>query len=120
LDGSVASDDSVSRVYNFGDATALTAGQTGGGVDEKDTYGLIARVDAVFVKVTSQHRATNGHYLINGRTAPSTTINIQASPDLVQPFLTIGTATSDASGTFEFEDVNAASFSKRFYRASYP
>ncbi len=119
LDGSIASDDSVSRVYNFGNATALTAGQTGG-VDEKDSYGLIARVDAVFIRVTSQHRATNGHFLINGRTAPTTAINIQASPDLVQPFVTIGSTTSEASGAFEFEDVNAASFSKRFYRASYP
>ena len=46
LDGTTASGDSVSRVYNFGDATATVAGQTGG-VDEKDSYGLITRFNAI-------------------------------------------------------------------------
>jgi Dockerin type I domain len=40
------SGDSVSRVYNYGDATATTAGQSGG-VDEKDTYGLVAQFGSI-------------------------------------------------------------------------
>jgi hypothetical protein len=46
VDGTSASGDSVSRVYNYGDVTAATAGQTGG-VDEKDTYGLITKFNAI-------------------------------------------------------------------------
>jgi hypothetical protein len=46
LDGTNANGDSVSRVYNYGDATAAAAGQTGG-VDEKDSYGLITRFNAI-------------------------------------------------------------------------
>src|SRR5260370_14258870 len=46
LDGTTGSGVSVSRVYNYGDATAATAGQTGG-VDEKDSYGLITRFNAI-------------------------------------------------------------------------
>jgi len=46
LDGTSASSDSVSRVYNYGDVSAATAGQTGL-VDEKDTYGLIAQFNAI-------------------------------------------------------------------------
>lgn len=46
LDGTSASGDSVSRVYNLGDASATSAGQTGG-VDEKDSYGLITRFNAI-------------------------------------------------------------------------
>ena len=46
LDGTSAAGDSVSRVYNLGDASAATAGQTGG-VDEKDSYGLITRFSAI-------------------------------------------------------------------------
>jgi hypothetical protein len=46
LDGTTASGDSISRVYNYGDATAATAGPTGG-VDEKDSYGLITRFNAI-------------------------------------------------------------------------
>lgn len=43
LDASSASGDSVSRVYNYGDAAAANAGQTGG-VEEKDTLGLVAQL----------------------------------------------------------------------------
>jgi hypothetical protein len=46
LDGTSATGDSVSRVYNFGDVTAIAAGKTGG-VDEKDSYGLITRFNAI-------------------------------------------------------------------------
>jgi len=46
LDGTSTSGDSVSRVYNYGDVAATTAGQTGG-VDEKDTYGLITQFNAI-------------------------------------------------------------------------
>ena len=46
IDGTAASDDSVSRVYNYGDADATVAGQTGG-LDEKDSYGLITRFNAI-------------------------------------------------------------------------
>jgi len=46
LDGTSATGDSVSRVYNYGDVTATAAGQTGG-VDEKDTYGLITKFNAI-------------------------------------------------------------------------
>jgi hypothetical protein len=119
LDGTSAVGDATSRVYNFGDASASSAGQTGG-VDEKDSYGLITRFDAIFVKITSESRAANGHFIVNGQTAASTTVTIQASPDLIQPFTTIGTATSDTSGAFVFEDTGASSFTRRFYRATYP
>jgi Dockerin type I domain len=46
LDGTSTGGDSVSRVYNYGDVTAATAGQTGG-VDEKDTFGLITKFNAI-------------------------------------------------------------------------
>ena len=46
LDGTSAAGDSVSRVYNYGDVNATTAGQTGG-VDEKDSYGLITKFNAI-------------------------------------------------------------------------
>lgn len=46
LDGTNATGDSVSRLYNYGNVTATAAGQTGG-VDEKDTYGLITKFNAI-------------------------------------------------------------------------
>lgn len=46
LDGTSTVGDSVSRVYNYGDVTAVTAGHTGG-VDEKDSFGLITQFNAI-------------------------------------------------------------------------
>ena len=46
LDGTLVTGDAISRAYNYGDATAATVGQSGG-VDEKDTYGLITRFNAI-------------------------------------------------------------------------
>ena len=55
MDGTAASGDSVSRVYNYGDVNAAAAGQTGG-VDEKDSYGLITR----FNTISAASRKTHG------------------------------------------------------------
>jgi hypothetical protein len=46
------------------------------------------------------------------------TYTIQASADMTT-WVNIGTATADANGVCQFDDVNAASFSHRFYRAVY-
>ncbi|HWY50503.1 MAG TPA: alkaline phosphatase family protein [Chthoniobacterales bacterium] len=46
LDGTGLTGDSVSRVYNYGNVTATAAGQSGG-VDEKDTFGLITKFSAI-------------------------------------------------------------------------
>ncbi len=46
IDGSSATGDSISRVYNYGNFSATTAGQTGG-IDEKDSYGLVTRFNAI-------------------------------------------------------------------------
>ena len=54
LDGTLAAGDSVSRVYNYGNATATVAGQTGG-VDEKDTYGLVAQFGAISAVSRKNH-----------------------------------------------------------------
>jgi hypothetical protein len=56
MDGTTASGDSVSRVYNYGDATATTAGQTGG-ADEKDSYGLITRFNTISAASRKIHGA---------------------------------------------------------------
>lgn len=46
LDGTMATSDPVSRAYNYGDVNAAMVGQTGG-VDQKDTLGLITRFNAI-------------------------------------------------------------------------
>jgi hypothetical protein len=72
------------------------------------------------LKITAITRLTNGHMMISGTSDPLLSLQIQASPDLVAPFAKIGSTTSDPTGAFQFEDVDAATFTKRFYRAAYP
>jgi hypothetical protein len=72
------------------------------------------------LSVESVRHAPSDHFDISGQAAPSTPVNIEASPDLVSPFQSIGTTTADSSGTFQFDDASAPSLIKRFYRASYP
>jgi hypothetical protein len=71
------------------------------------------------LQITSASRS-NGHFSLTGLTVPNASVNIQASPDLIAPFVTIDTVTADANGAFNYLDVNSSSFQKRFYRAAFP
>ena len=75
---------------------------------------------AASVKIVSTARLANQHILITAQGVPNRLNSIQASPDLIQPFVAIGTALADANGNFTFDDPNAGSFSQRFYRAAFP
>jgi hypothetical protein len=55
--------DGISRVYNLGDAAALTAGQTGSGF-QMDTFGAVTR----FVSTSTPPVATPPHTLLNSAT----------------------------------------------------
>ena len=74
----------------------------------------------VVLKITSITRLPNTHILLQCLGVPSRNHTIAASPDLIAPFNSIATALAAPDGTFQFEDVNAASFTKRFYRLSFP
>ena len=72
------------------------------------------------LKITRLTKSLSSHGIIAGEATPLGSVDIQASPDLVAPFVTIGSVTANANGAFEFEDADAAGMSKRFYRAVYP
>jgi hypothetical protein len=72
------------------------------------------------LRITSITHLANGHIQIQGLSASNVSVRIEASPDLITPFTTLSTVLADADGTFQFEDANAGSFTKRFYRAASP
>ena len=72
------------------------------------------------LKIVSTTRLANQHIMLTGVGVPNRLNTIQASPDLIQPFVAIGSALADASGNFTFDDGSAGSFTQRFYRASFP
>lgn len=72
------------------------------------------------VKIDKVTRLANGHILVQGSGVPFQSHTLQASPDLVQPFVTIGPVTAGGDGNFQFDDADAPSFAMRFYRVTYP
>ena len=71
------------------------------------------------LEMTSPRRADDG-FVLTGRGVPLSSINIEASPDLVTSFGFLATVTADATGAFEYTDTDASTFEQRFYRAVYP
>jgi hypothetical protein len=83
--------------------------------------GSAIRFVAPVFKVKSITRLTNHHMLLNCLGAPSLLNHIQASPDLSSgSFVTLGAASADSGGNFQFEDANAGNFTRRFYRVAVP
>lgn len=72
------------------------------------------------VKIDKVTKSANGHVVVQGSGVPFKLHNVQVSPDLLQAFVTIGTATAGGDGSFQFDDANAPGFTKRFYRVTYP
>ena len=70
------------------------------------------------VRISSLAHANN-HSHISGRGDPQVTYTIQASSDLIR-WTSIGTAPSDASGRFEFDESGNANSGSRFFRAVLP
>ncbi len=79
---------------------------------------LVEEYLAMPLQLTAVNYPSDGHFLISGQSPPQIAIDIQVSPDLVSPFTTLTTITSDTDGIFQYDDTNATS-SKNFYRAAY-
>jgi hypothetical protein len=91
-----------------------------GHIDSDDVAAVTGRLGSSFVRVTSSEKASNGKYLLRGVGIPSKAHPVQATDNLLQPFGTIGTATADAAGNFQFEDTVPAATRQRFYRLIIP
>lgn len=130
-DGSVASNaqDITAQLFptatgNFGLANPSSFGEDANGelyitdIGNGSVYKIVSAVP--HVKIDSITKLPDGRTLIEGTGLPFKTHTIQATADLNQPYVTVGTAIAGGDGSFEFEDVEGASFSARFYRAAYP
>jgi hypothetical protein len=72
------------------------------------------------LKILSITKLANGHIMLTGLGAPNQVNSIQASPDLLERFTSLGTVVPDSAGAFQFEDQDAGTFTQRFYRLAYP
>ena len=71
---------------------------------------------ASIVRINSLAKGTGTSMMLNGVGVPGATHTVEATGDLSQPFAPIGSATANSNGNFQFEDVAAPNFTKRFYR----
>ena len=70
--------------------------------------------------ITSLSRLTNGHVLLGGVGTPGASYAIEGSADMSASFLSVGSVATDSAGGWQFEDANAASLGRRFYRLAVP
>ena len=110
----------VSNTWNDA-ANIMDAEYVPGYIIEYDSnpYAPIATNPPVTENFTGVSPATNGHVVLHFSGVAARTYSVQASTDL-QNWITIGSATADANGLFDYEDVEAAAYPQRFYRTSYP
>jgi len=78
---------------------------------------LAEHFTATAPQIISMSRTANSFTLL-GQTGPFLKLQIEASSDLMTEFENFGSVTSDASGTFEFQDSDPVS--RRFYRVVLP
>lgn len=99
--------------YYFAATTYDSAGDQSGYSTEA-TYTVPTTVSTTPAQVQIRS-APAGQFILTVSGPIDTTYNILATQDLIA-WTVIGTATLGASGSLDFTDTNAASFSKRFYR----
>ena len=83
---------------------------------------VLAILTPALPKFTGLSRLAEGHFVLSATGgAPNTPYTIQASPDLsTNSFSSIGSATTDATGSIRYDDAGAVSRTQRFYRLTYP
>lgn len=77
-------------------------------------------VVAPFASISAVTRASNGHFVINGKSNANRTVTITSAPDLLSTFGNPQTANTDATGAFSYDDASAVGQAMRFYKVSYP
>ena len=77
-------------------------------------------VVAPFASISAVTRASNGHFVINGKSNANRTVTITSAPDLLSAFGNPQTANTDGTGAFSYDDASAVGQAMRFYKVSYP
>jgi hypothetical protein len=74
------------------------------------------------LRIISITRLTNGHIALQAIGVPNSAHTIHASPNLSpNSFVPLpGTATANGTGALQYDDADATSLTKRFYRLSFP
>jgi hypothetical protein len=101
------------------DPTAAGNGYLGGTTYALSGGGAIIPLLAPSLQIVAITRLTNGNVQLDCSGFPNQAHSVISSTNLAA-WLTIGSATAAANGTFTFIDTNAPSFATRFYRLSRP
>ena len=72
------------------------------------------------LKIISITRLANGHIVLQCLGVPNQLNSVQASPDLIIPFTNLASMMANVTGAFQYEDMDAGNFTKRFYRLAFP
>ena len=81
---------------------------------------LVGSAGASALKITSVTKLSNGHIFLQCAGVPNANHSVLFSPDFGTAFVRLDAVAADGTGAFSYEDVGAGSFTKRFYRLSFP
>lgn len=93
---------------------------TGVGKFGAETHAFLLTPILPPLQITSITELENGEMRIRGLGAPSQRYTVEATTDLLTGFSPRATLTAASDGSLQFADPDAARFSRRFYRFSYP
>jgi len=113
----------VDPVGNFSIAYGVAVDEAGRAVIAFNTtrFGVARFLGDPITTILSIIRPPNGEALIQGSGTPNGSHTLHASPTMhTNSFLPIFTVHPDASGSWQFMDVEASTFDQRFYRLGTP
>ena len=96
------------------------ASDTAGNIYIADTFGDTIRVGRIPPGPPALAPGRAGRMLLRGRARPNSTVEIQATTDLLMYPTPIGSAATDGDGFYEFEDAESTLFRTRFYEVLLP
>lgn len=89
---------------------------TGVGSVDGNTHAYLLTLAPTQLRITSITRLENGHVLIRGEGTPAQTYAVEAANTAQSRFTQLAIMTAGNDGGLEFEDSDAPSFPRRFYR----
>ena len=73
-----------------------------------------------YARIDKISAMSGGHMLLQGASNPFAVIKVQTTDNLAKSFVDLASITVGSDGTWQFEDVDASLYPRRFYRVVYP
>jgi plastocyanin len=81
--------------------------------------GMTGSVKVILPTIVTVTRAANGHFILDGISAPNITGTVQSTSSLTTSFVNPQSITTDATGAFHYDDGSVVNGTQQFYQVSF-